>query len=135
MDTNFTDFAQYKPMDYESPLEHNVCTCGTKMNVANAIPSSDMIILVCPSCGKTKAAVDHILMEEFKSKPIVKRYEVKPVEEYIYCSICMGQFEIQSEVLTTYPPQYKYVCKGCGNIITSTEVYPKITYVRTGNIL
>ena len=135
MDTNFTNFAQYNPINYESPLEHNICVCGTKMDVVNAMPSSDTIILVCPSCGKTKAAVDHALMEEFKSKPLVKRYEVKPVEEHIYCSICMEEFEIQPVVLTTYPAQYQYVCKGCGNHITSTEVYPKITYVHTGNNL
>lgn len=135
MDTNFKDFAQYNPIDYESPLEHDICICGTKMTVINAIPSSDTVILACPSCRKTKAAIDYKLMEEFKSKPVVKRYEVKPVEEHIYCSICMEQFDIQPVALTTYPPQYKYVCKGCGNIITSTEVYPRITYVHTGNIL
>lgn len=47
--------------------------------------------------------------------------------ERLYCDcgedIIMGQ-----NVLTSFPAQYIYHCKGCGTKITTSEVYPKVTY-------
>lgn len=37
------------------------------------------------------------------------------------CSKCGSQLYINdSVVLTSYPPQYQYYCKDCGNVETST---------------
>ena len=42
----------------------------------------------------------------------------KPVDAA--CSKCGGQLYINdSVILTSYPPQYQYVCQTCGNVETS----------------
>lgn len=44
--------------------------------------------------------------------------QFKPVDAK--CSKCGGQLYINdSVVLTSYPPQYQYYCKVCGNVETS----------------
>ena len=47
----------------------------------------------------------------------------KPVDAA--CSKCGSQLYINDMVvLTSYPPQYQYICKECGNVETSTIRLP-----------
>ena len=60
---------------------------------------------------------------------IEKRTEVKPIKVDLTCGKCGGIFERNTDiVLTTYPPQYSYKCNTCGEIITCSDIFPKIEY-------
>lgn len=39
------------------------------------------------------------------------------------CRICGGQYEFKSAVGYRYTKEYVYVCKRCGNLITTTSYY------------
>ena len=68
---------------------------------------------------------------------VEKRTKVKPIKVDLTCGKCGGIFERNSDiVLTTYPPQYSYKCNKCGEIITTSDIFPKIEYeeIETINI-
>ena len=63
-----------------------------------------------------------------------QKFDVKPVKIEAVCD-CGGIYEINSNVvLATYPPQYQYKCNKCGEITTSTEIYPKILHEKIEEI-
>ena len=43
--------------------------------------------------------------------------------EYAVCEDCKCDLEDTMEVLTSQPPQYKYVCPQCGRVYTSFKWY------------
>lgn len=51
----------------------------------------------------------------------IKRYNnLQKIVHNIYCDICSKEMvRDDSTVLTTYPVQYRYICKECGHTTTS----------------
>lgn len=104
--------------------------CNTETEFSNIISTAtDLVLMRCPNCKAMKTIIDHELVEEQKKKPIIKETKMVPYRQELNC-YCGGEFERMNPdiVLTTYPPQYQYMCNKCGNRITDSEVYPKIVY-------
>lgn len=61
----------------------------------------------------------------------IKRYNnLQKIVHNIYCDICNKEMvQDDSIVLTTYPVQYKYICKECGYTTTSFWPYPWIEII------
>ena len=59
----------------------------------------------------------------------IKRYNVKPVMERIYCPDCDVELEQDPVVLSSFPAQFQYFCPKCGYGFTSTSQYPQVTFV------
>lgn len=59
-----------------------------------------------------------------------KKVNVRPVKVYLMCDECGINMERPDNIiLTSYPPQYNYVCPKCGRTETSTQGYPYIDFV------
>ena len=54
-----------------------------------------------------------------KRARVINTYQIN-----LYCDICGNRMERDNIVLTSYPPQFKYHCKVCGNVETSYQQYP-----------
>ena len=100
--------------------------CNRDMYLGSII-SKDSAIFMCV-CGNTCMIYSEAEVNELLSEPDIKRTEVIPVREEISCRKCKGKYEMVPETLMTNPPKYKYICKGCGHIITLNEQYPRIVY-------
>lgn len=59
---------------------------------------------------------------------MVKRIEVVPYIEQLYCDKCGAEMKINDSVLMTYPPQYGYTCPSCDNCETSIKCFPSVEY-------
>lgn len=58
---------------------------------------------------------------------IIKK-EQRTFIERLYCD-CGGEADNARTVITTFPVQYFYHCKLCGEKIVTSDIYPKVTYV------
>lgn len=60
-----------------------------------------------------------------------KSRQVDTFEVNLYCDSCGGEMNriAPDVVLTTYPPQYTYICSKCGREFTTSKAYPYIRYV------
>lgn len=54
---------------------------------------------------------------------MVKSKKVETYVAILYCDNCGAEMRLCPEVLTSYPPQYKYICPKCGRAETSTVLY------------
>lgn len=57
--------------------------------------------------------------------------QVDTFEVSLYCDKCGGEMKRSAPdvVLTTWPPQYAYICNDCGEEFITSKAYPYIRYV------
>ena len=59
---------------------------------------------------------------------MIKKFEVKPFIIKLYCNKCGEEMKDTNIVLSSYPPQYQYICPKCNSKINSINKYPEIIY-------
>lgn len=63
----------------------------------------------------------------------LEKNEVDTFLERKKCDSCQGELIATGVTLTSYPPQYQHVCNRCEKKVVLESIYPRISYLESGN--